>query len=198
MSDVWPMRMLAFVFIAAAGILFSVFFLLTMRETLRRVSGENRAMPADHVWLFFIPVFGYFWFIYMVVKVRDSLRAEYHSRGLPVEGDFGYSVGLAAGILAIICAAWSWAPSGFLLAGFVLAVGQLVCWGIYWVRIAWAKARLGGSPEGGPLYDAMDPDYPDDRDDPDDLGDDAGYCGVCGTPVLPDDRYCWRCGSSLP
>lgn len=188
MSDVWPMRMLAFVFIAAAGILFSVFFLLTMRETLRRVSGENRAMPADHVWLFFIPVFGYFWFIYMVVKVRDSLRAEYHSRGLPVEGDFGYSVGLAAGILAIICAAWSWAPSGFLLAGFVLAVGQLVCWVIYWVRIAWAKARLGGSPEARL-------GSPEDLEGPD---DDARRCAVCGTPVMPDDRYCWRCGSPLP
>jgi len=187
MSDVWPVRVIAFVFIAAVGILFSVFFLLTIRDTLRRVSGENRAMPADYVWLFFIPVFGYLWFIYMVVKVRDSLRAEYHSRGWPVEGDFGYSVGLAAGVLAIICAAWSWVPSGFLLAGFVLGVGQLVCWVIYWVRIAWVKARLG-SPEARL-------GSPEDLEGPD---DDARRCAVCGTPVMPDDRYCWRCGSPLP
>ncbi|MBN1321708.1 MAG: hypothetical protein JXA87_12810 [Thermoleophilia bacterium] len=191
MSDVWLVWTIVVVLTVAVGILFGVLFLLTVRETLRRVSGENRAMQADYVWFTFIPLFGCIWFIYMVVKVHDSLRAEYRGRGWPVEGDFGYSVGLAAGVLAIISAIWSWVPRDFLLAGFVLAVGQLVCWVIYWVRIARVKDRLG-PPVAGPL---LGPVACGGTEDPDGQ---TRHCEVCGTPVTHDDRYCWRCGSPLP
>jgi hypothetical protein len=77
---------------------------------LNRVSPVNRAMPAAHVWLNFIPVFNLGWFLYTVVKVRDSVRAEYQSRGWPVEGDLGYNVGLATGVLAIVTFIMGWVP----------------------------------------------------------------------------------------
>lgn len=187
-STVWT---IAFLLAAALGVLFGVLFLRTMRETLRRVGGENRAMPADYVWFMFIPIFGYFWFIYMIVKMRESLRAEYRSRGWPIESDFGYSVGLAAGVLAVMSAIWSWIPRDLLLAGSVLAVGQLVCWVIYWVRLARVKDRLGSTMVGSvPGRTASE-----DQEDPDGR---AGRCSVCGTRVMPDDDYCWRCGSPLP
>ena len=63
------------------GILVEVFFLLNLMETLRRVSYENRRMTPGLVWLIIIPVFGVAWFIYTVLRVTDSLRAEYRSRG---------------------------------------------------------------------------------------------------------------------
>ena len=50
------------------------FFLLNLQTTLNRVSDRNRAMPAGHVWLNFIPIFNLGWFIYTVTKVRDSVR----------------------------------------------------------------------------------------------------------------------------
>ena len=59
------------------------FFLLNLNTLLDRVKAENRAMAPSHVWLNFIPVFNLGWFLYTVVKVRDSVRAEYASRGWP-------------------------------------------------------------------------------------------------------------------
>ena len=86
------------------------FFLLNLQTTLNRVSDRNRAMPAGYVWLNFIPIFNLGWFIYTVTKVRDSVRGEYRARGWAPEGDFGYNVGLATGILAIAAVFLGWVP----------------------------------------------------------------------------------------
>ena len=116
------------------------FFLLNLQTTLNRVSDRNRAMPAGYVWLNFIPVFNLGWFIYTVTKVRDSVRAEYASRGWRTEGDFGYNVGLAAGILAIVSFVIGWVP----VLGWGVAVAEIICWIVYWLKTAELKNRLGG------------------------------------------------------
>jgi len=115
------------------------FFLLNLHTTLSRVSPRNRAMPPAHVWLNFIPVFNLGWIIYTVLKVTESLRAEYGSRGWIPENDFGYNVGLATGVLAIASFVLGWAP----VLGWGLGIAELVCWILYWVRTAEAKNRLG-------------------------------------------------------
>jgi len=68
------------------------FFLLNLSGLLERVREEDRAMPASYVWLNFVPVFCLGWFLYTVVKVRDSLRAHYETSGWAPEGDFGYNL----------------------------------------------------------------------------------------------------------
>ena len=92
------------VVIAAILIVPWLFFLINLRGLLEKVSPSNRAMPPEQVWLNFIPVFNLGWFIYTVAKVRDSVKAEYYSRGWAVEADSGYNIGLAAGILGICTA----------------------------------------------------------------------------------------------
>jgi hypothetical protein len=125
------------------------FFLLNLHNLLERVSDQNRAMPAGHVWLNFIPLFNLGWLIYTVIKVRDSVQAEYQMRGWAPEGDFGYNVGIAAGCLAIADIFLGWVP----LFGWALGVGALVCWIIYWFKTADLKNRLGArdSWRGTPL-----------------------------------------------
>ena len=115
-----------------------VFFLMTLRGLLEKVSPPNRAMPPEHVWLNFIPVFNLGWFIYTVAKVRDSVRAEYDSRGWPLEGDFGYNVGLAAGIVGICSVVLGWVP----VIDFGVGVAALICWILYWLKIADLRNRL--------------------------------------------------------
>jgi hypothetical protein len=115
------------------------FFLMNLQSTLSRVSERNRAMPPSHVWLNFIPVFFLGWFIYTVAKIRDSIRAEYQSRGWAPEGDFGYNVGLASGILAIVSFVLGWVP----VVGWGVPVAALVCWIVYWLKINELKNRLG-------------------------------------------------------
>jgi hypothetical protein len=90
------------------------------------------------VWLNFIPVFCLGWFIYTVIKVRDSVRAEYGARGWPAEGDFGYNVGIAAGVLWIAAFLFWWIP----FIGWLLGIGWLVCWILYWLKTSDLKKRL--------------------------------------------------------
>ena len=114
------------------------FFLLNLRNLLNRVSDRNRAMPAGHVWLNFIPLFHLGWFPHTVIKVRDSVRNEYVSRGGPVANDLGYNVGIAAAVLFIASFVLSWIP----VVGWGINVAFLVCWIIYWVRMAEHKNRF--------------------------------------------------------
>jgi hypothetical protein len=199
-----------FVLALAIALVPEIFFLLNLQETLRRVSPQNRAMPAGYVWLQLIPVFGIGWFIYTVIKVTDSLRAEYGSRGWRPEGDFGYGVGLAAGILNIAGFVWEWIPGRVLPLGVALGIGQLVCWIIYWVKTARIKNRLGPvllgpgwvRPHSGyvqPPGPGVWPGWsvPPAGGEPPAAGseDQARRCAACGTAVAPGDRFCWNCGS---
>jgi len=126
------------------------FFLLNLNGLLERVREEHRAMPPSYVWLNFIPVFCLGWFLYTVVKVRDSVRAQYDARGWRPEGDFGYNVGIAAGVLWIASVFFWWIP----FIGWLLGIGWLVCWIIYWLKTSDLKKRLdeGTALRGGGPY----------------------------------------------
>jgi hypothetical protein len=123
-----------------------LFFLMNLRGLLESVSVGNRAMRPEEVWLNFIPVFNFYWFIYTVTKVRDSVKAEYYSRGWPVAGDFAYNIGLAAGILGICSVVIGWIP---LIPGGV-SIAALICWIVYWLKTADLKHRLSFSAWQGP------------------------------------------------
>jgi hypothetical protein len=189
------------------------FFLLNLQTTLNRVSDRNRAMPAGHVWLNFIPVFNLGWFIYTVTKVRNSVRDEYQTRGWAPEGDFGYNVGLATGILAIATFFMGWVP----VVGWALGIAQLVCWIIYWLKTADLKNRLSAgerwqrpTPYPPPTYSpapgyraAPQATHPPPQSDPADrqplTGDgDVKLCAGCGSAFDPGDKFCRTCGLPLP
>ncbi len=86
------------------------FFLMNLQALLTNVSPENRRMSPGKVWLNFIPLFQLGWFIYTVVKVRDSLSAEFKSRNWFIDGDLGYNVGLTAGVLWVASFVIGWIP----------------------------------------------------------------------------------------
>lgn len=118
------------------------FFLLNLQNLLDHVSPANRRMTPGLVWLNFIPIFHLGWFIYTVIKVKDSVSAEFQSRGWIVDGDLGYNVGLTAGILWIASFFIGWIP----FIGWVLPLAGVVCWIIYWLKISDLKHRLEGLP----------------------------------------------------
>jgi hypothetical protein len=121
------------------------FFLLNLQSLLNEISPPNRRMPPGHVWLNFIPLFHLGWFIYTVIKVRDSLAAEFESRGWTPDGDLGYNVGLTAGILWIAALFIGWIP----FIGWVLPLAGVVCWIIYWLKVSDLKRRLERPPVWG-------------------------------------------------
>lgn len=115
------------------GLVIYVLYLLTLFGTLQAVAPQNRRMEPGLVFLMLIPLFNLFWNFWVVIKLRDSLQAEFTARSLQGDG-FGYGVGLAMSIL-YIC--------GIIpLLGLLALLAALICWIIYWVKMAGYKRQL--------------------------------------------------------
>ena len=119
----------------AVGLIPQILYLLTLQNTLKEVSPENQQMPPGNVWLNLIPLFGLVWQFIIVNRMADSLKAEFAKRNIQVdEVRPGYSIGITYCIL--LCC--SIVP----ILGVLAALGGIVCWIIYWVKIAGYKTKL--------------------------------------------------------
>lgn len=132
--DEAALSILIIVFLASIAL--AIMYLLTLQNTLKLVSQHNRKMAPGEVWLVFIPLFGIVWNFIMIGKIADSLRAEFDERNIVVpEQRPGHGIGIASASLNV--------------AGIVPGIGPLlslagmVCWIIYWVKIAEFKKMLG-------------------------------------------------------
>lgn len=198
--------------ILAIAIVVQVLFLMNLRDLLRNVSPQNRTMDPNYVWLNFIPLFGTVWMFVTVIRVRDSVRAEYALRGLPVTGDFGYGVGMTYAIVSVISGGSSLSrvnsTSAAAVGGVVGVVGLvgLVCWIVYWVRTNELKQRL--MQPWAPASSAAAPPQAGQWGT-DTYGQYLGYgvaakpsaplrsCGSCGAQIPAEDVFCRLCGTRM-
>ena len=112
----------------------TIFYLLTLQKALNRCSPENRAMQPGMVWLMLIPLFNLIWHFLVVINLAKSLGAELQKRGIAEEPEPGKTIGLAMCILG----ACGLIP----LLGGLCSLGSLVCWIVYWVKIAGFSNKL--------------------------------------------------------
>lgn len=111
-----------------------IFYLLTLQKTLNRCAPENRAMAPGLVWLMLIPLFNLVWHFFVVLNVAKSLGAEFQKRGISEEPEPGKKLGLIMCILAVC---------GIVpLLGILCSLASLVCWIMYWVKIAGFSGKL--------------------------------------------------------
>ncbi len=116
-----------------------IFYLITLQQTLEKIRPENRTMAPGQVWLEIIPLFGLVWQFFNVTNISDSIKNELLSRGItPDEPRPAYSIGLTHCILACC--------SVIPFLGYLAALGSLVCWIIFWVKVANYKSRLTSIP----------------------------------------------------
>jgi hypothetical protein len=112
----------------------AIFYLLTLQKALNRCAPENRAMAPGLVWLLLIPLVNIVWHFFVVINIAKSLGAEFSKRGLAEEPEPGKKIGLIMCILACC---------GIIpLLGVLCSIGALVCWILYWVKIAGFSAKL--------------------------------------------------------
>ena len=112
----------------------TIFYLLTLQKALNRCSPENRAMAPGMVWLMLVPLLNIVWHFFVVINVAKSLGAEFQKRGIAEEPEPGKKIGLIMCILACC---------GIIpLLGILCSLGALVCWIIYWVKIAGFSAKI--------------------------------------------------------
>jgi hypothetical protein len=118
-----------------------VFYLFTLQRALAGVSEANRRMTPGLVWLNVVPLFNLGWHLYTVIKLAESLRAEYGQRGLAASGSFGYELGIAASVLFVLFQLLFFVP----LLGLLVWTAWLVCWIVYWVQIDGYARRLAAA-----------------------------------------------------
>lgn len=109
-----------------------IFFLLTLQNTLKSISEENRKMPPSNVWLMLIPVFNLVWQFIMVDKIAQSIGAECARLNIPVNDPKPtYNIGLVWNI----CIFLSIIP---ILGG----LAALITFILYWVKVAEFKKLI--------------------------------------------------------
>ena len=122
-----------------------IFYLLTLQNTLKAVSPQNRQMRPGQVWLLVIPVFGTIWNFFVASKISASIEQEFRSRHMPINGRPTYSVGLAYCIIG--CCSLLLLPVHFILrfqhstshpfelVRTLISIVGLICWIIYWAKV---------------------------------------------------------------
>jgi len=106
----------------------AVFFVITLQNTLKAISPENRKMPFANVWLLCIPVFNFYWQFIVVNKIAQSIAVECERLGIPVKETKPTFI---LGLSWTICYLLFLIPSIKLWAGIALTI----TWIIYWIKV---------------------------------------------------------------
>jgi hypothetical protein len=136
---------------ALALILFlvlGIFFLVTQESTLNAIRPQNRSMGPGQVWLQLIPFFNLVWQFIVVSRIAESISREMseseifsfeeprHTVYEPGGEKPTYQIGIAYCVL--YCIAVIPIP---LLKGLA-SLACIVCWIVYWVKLAGYKKRI--------------------------------------------------------
>ena len=124
-----------------------ILFLITQNNLLKAIKPQNRTMQPGEVWLQLIPLFNLIWHFVVVTRISDSIRNEFMSRtsdsalGLPDPNLVSYlnkrpcyDIGMAFAVLSAV--------SILPVLGGIASLGALVCWIIYWVKLAEFKRKV--------------------------------------------------------
>jgi hypothetical protein len=112
-----------------------IFYILTLQKAINKCAPENRAMQPAMTWLLLVPCFSLIWHFFVVINMAKTLGAEFQKRGQAEEPAPGQKIGLITCILACC--------SVIPILGGLCGLGALVCWIIYWVKIAEFSGKLG-------------------------------------------------------
>jgi hypothetical protein len=111
-----------------------IFYILTLQKAIKKCAPENQAMQPAMTWLLLVPCFSLIWHFFVVINVAKSLGAEFQKRGMAEEMAPGQTLGLILCILACC--------SIIPFLGVLCALGALICWIIYWLKIAEYSRKL--------------------------------------------------------
>lgn len=132
-----------------------VFYLKNLQDLLKECDPNNRQVPPGNVWLMFIPFFNYVYGFILYSKISETIKREFEHRNAPQSGDYLKGLGIALPALNI---------AGFLplpIFKFLVGLGSLVVFIIYWVQAANMKNKLRSLPKGEGTGEFRISDKPD-------------------------------------
>jgi hypothetical protein len=120
--------------IVAVALIPAIFYILTLQKALQRCSPESRTTSPGSAWMLLIPLYNIIWQFILVSRIAESLHNEFVKRNIEEDPTPGKAIGIAFCILNIL---------GIIpVVGIVAAACGLVCWIIYWVKIAGYSNKL--------------------------------------------------------
>jgi hypothetical protein len=138
----------------------AILFLVAQQRTLKAISPANREMSPGEVWFQLIPVFNLYWQFVVVTRIADSLLKEQVSLESQDESILGipdydaveavghrstYKIGMAwctLLLLDILVTRLQWAPFNYPLVPGLVLILAMICWIVYWVKLAGEKRKL--------------------------------------------------------
>lgn len=133
--------LIALVIAFLIGLTINILYCLTIYNTLKEISPNNRTLETWYPWLMLIPLFSIIWAFIMYPKIAESLKAEFESRDAVQNGDYLKTLGIMMPILSLV---------GFIpILGGLAGLANLVIWIIYWVKINEFKNLLRRTPKTG-------------------------------------------------
>lgn len=116
-----------------------IFYSMTLQKTLKAIAPENRKMNPSQIWFLFIPLFGIIWHFIIVTKLSDSIKAESLDRTIELkESRPGFYIGIATCIFNCT----SILPKIFGIISSITSIAFIICWIIYWAKIASYKKQI--------------------------------------------------------
>lgn len=126
----------------------NIMYILTLRNTLRAISEQNRTMPPSNTWLLLIPIFNLVWSFIVVNNLSESILKESKLRSFPLaESNPANGIGIAMSVLRCT----TFVP----VLGFLSGPAAFICWIIYWVQINNYKKAIQTAPYNGSANDSM-------------------------------------------
>lgn len=122
-----------------------ILFLLTLQNTFRAISPENRLMEPGAVWRILIPVYNFYFVFVLVQRLANSIAAHLEASGEPVpDSRPTVNIGMLWAILTI---------TNFFLNALhfydlrsILTIAAVVCMIIYWISVANYKKKIEQHP----------------------------------------------------
>ena len=120
-------------------------FIMTLKNVLLAVRPLNRTTQPSSVWLLLIPLFNLVWQFLLYSKIRDSINAEYRSRGLSSSADVTYSWGVTSAtilLLTTIVNSFTERTSALRLWSSLVSLIGIITWVVFWIQMHQHKKQL--------------------------------------------------------
>ena len=118
-------------------------YLNSLRKTLLLINLKNRTIDPNYVWFMFIIFFNLYYNFKLVSSIATSLSNEFSDRNIAVdEKRPGETIGFINSIFLVLWFINAFTKVDLEAINFILSLGALITWIIYWVKINKYKKLL--------------------------------------------------------
>ncbi len=132
MTNLGLQEILLFLFI----FILPALYLNSLRKTLLLIDVKNRTIDPNYVWFMFIIFFNLYYHFKLVSSIATSLSNEFSDRTIAVdEKRPGEIIGFINSIFLVLWFINAFTKFDLEAVNFILTLGALITWIIYWVKI---------------------------------------------------------------